>query len=198
MQWTEETSNSRYGQSKYLGEMQVWRAIAEGLNAVIVNPTIILGAGNWNDGSSKIFKSVYNGYPWYTDGTSGFVDVKDVAGIMIMLMESEISAERFIISAENKSYHEICNLIADAFNRKRPSKKASRFLASVVWRWEAIKSKFSGTLPLITKETATTALAKVQFDNSKLKKYFPSFEYTNLDQTIKTTCTALQQKLNNH
>ena len=198
MQWSEETSNSKYGQSKYMGEMEVWRGIAEGLNAVIVNPTIILGAGNWNDSSTEIFKSVYNEYPWYTEGTTGFVDVRDVAAAMIMLMDSEISSERFIISGENTSYKNLFDRIADAFNKKRPSKKGTAFLASVVWRWEAIKSKFTGAMPLITKETAATALAKVQFDNSKLKKYFPSFQYHSLEETIRTTCSTLQQKLNNH
>lgn len=198
MQWTEETSNSKYGQSKFMGEMEVWRGISEGLNAVIVNPTIIFGDGNWEDSSTKIFKSVYNEFPWYTEGTTGFVDVKDVARAMILLMKSGISSERFIISAENKSYKEIFDKIADAFNKKRPSKKVTPFLASFMWRWESIKSKFTNTVPLVTKETAATAMAKVQFDNSKLKKYFPSFQYSSLDQTIETTCRALQQKLNNH
>lgn len=198
MQWTAETSNSKYGHSKYLGEMEVWRGIAEGLNAVIVNPVIIIGAGNWDDSSTKIFKSLYNGSPWYTEGTTGFVDVKDVAAAMILLMGSEISSERFIISAENKTYRDVFDQIANAFNKKKPSKKATAFLASVVWRWEAIKSKFTGAIPLITKETAATALTKAKFDNSKLKKYFPSFQYTSLEQTIKTSCSALQQKLNNH
>lgn len=198
MQWTEETSNSKYGQSKFMGEMEVWRGISEGLNAVIVNPTIILGNGNWEDSSTKIFKSVYNEFPWYTEGTTGFVDVKDVARAMILLMESGISSERFIISAENKSYKEIFDKIADAFNKKRPSKKVTPFLASIMWRWESVKSKFTNSNPLLTKETAATAMAKVQFDNSKLKKYFPSFQYSSLDQTIETTCRALQQKLNNH
>jgi len=198
MQWTEETSNSKYGQSKYLGEMEVWRGIAEGLNAVIVNPVIIFGNGNWNEGSMEIFKSVYKGSPWYTEGTTGFVDAKDVAAAMIMLMGSEISSERFIISAENKTYHEVFDKIADAFNKKRPSKKVTPLLASIVWRWEAVKSKFTGAVPLISKETAATALAKVEFNNSKFKKKFPSFKYQSLEQTIKTTCLALQQKLNNH
>jgi nucleoside-diphosphate-sugar epimerase len=198
MQWTEETSNSKYGQSKYLAEMEVWRGIAEGLNAVVVNPTIIFGAGDWNDSSTAIFKSVYKGSPWHTEGSTGFVDVKDVAKAMIMLMESDISSERFILSAENRSYHEVLDQIADAFNKKRPSKTATAFLANIVWRWEAIKSKITGNHPLVTKETARTALAKVVFDNSKFKKIFPSFEYTSLDQTIKNTCAALQQKLNNH
>ncbi len=197
MQWTEDTSNSTYGQSKYMGEMEVWRGIAEGLDAVIVNPTIILGDGNWNDGSTRIFKSAYDEFPWYTEGTSGFVDVKDVARAMIMLMGSTVTSQRFIISAENKSYRDVFNQMADAFYKKRPSKKVSSLLAAVIWRCEAIKSKFTGTDPLLTKETSTTALARVEFDNSKLLKHFPSFEYTVLAQTIISVCTALQQKLNN-
>jgi len=198
MQWTEETSNSKYGQSKYMGEMEVWRGIAEGLNAVIVNPVLVLGAGNWNESSTEIFKSVYNQSPWYTDGTTGFVDTKDVARAMIMLMGSGISSERFILSAENASFKDVFEKIADAFNKKRPSKKVTPLLAAIVWRWEAFKSLFTGTVPLITKETAATALTKANFDNGKLKKYFPSFEYTRLDDSIKNTCLALQQKLNNH
>jgi dihydroflavonol-4-reductase len=109
MNWTEETSNSAYGQSKYLAEMQVWRGIGEGLNAVMVNPVIILGPGDWNSGSSQIFKTAYDEFPWYTDGSTGFVDVRDVAKAMIELMNSNVTAERFILSAENKTYAEVFN-----------------------------------------------------------------------------------------
>ena len=197
MNWTEETSNSAYGQSKYLAEMQVWRGIGEGLNAVMVNPVIILGPGDWNNGSSKMFKTVYDGFPWYTNGTSGFVDVKDVAKAMIELMNTNISAERFIICAENKSYADVFNLIAKAFNKKPPHKQVTPVLAKIVWRLEAIKSLFTGKEPLITKETTATALAKVNFDNSKLKKFLPGFEYRKIEETITDTCRALQQKINN-
>ena len=196
MQWSEETSNSKYGQSKYLGELEVWRGIAEGLNAVIVNPTIILGPGNWNESSTELFRSAYKELPWYTDGTTGFVDVRDVAKAMIRLMASDITAERFILSGENTSYRDLFNKIADAFNKKRPAKKVTPFLAAIVWRWEAIKSKFTHRAPLITKETAATAFAKVGFDNSKIKKWLPGFEFHQLDDTIQTTCSLLQQKLN--
>ncbi len=190
MQWTQETSNSKYGHSKYLGEMEVWRGVAEGLNAVVVNPVIILGAGNWNDGSSKIFKSVYDGFPWYSTGTSGFVDVKDVAKAMIQLMQSDISAEKFILSAENATYQSIFNMIANAFNKKLPSKKVTPFLAALTWRIEAIKSKFTGASPLITKETAATSLAVVKFDNGKLLNSLPNFRYMSLQETITNTCKA--------
>jgi dihydroflavonol-4-reductase len=193
MQWTPETSNSKYGHSKYLAEIEVWRGVAEGLNAVVVNPVIILGAGNWNEGSSKLFKSVYEGFPWFTTGISGFVHVQDVANAMTQLMQSDITAEKFIISAENATYQSILNTIAKGFNVKQPSKKVTPLLAAITWRLEAIKSKFTRSSPLITKETAATSLAEVKFDNSKLLKFLPEFKYSNLETTISDTCKALLQ-----
>ncbi len=196
MNWTEETSNSAYGQSKYLAEMQVWRGIGEGLNAVMVNPVVILGAGNWNSGSSQIFKTAYDEFPWYTDGSTGFVDVKDVAKAMIALMNSDVSAERFIISAENRTYAEVFNLMANAFGKKPPHKKVTPLLAKIVWRLEAVKSFFTGRDPLLTKETAATAMTKANFDNSKLKTTLPGFTYRKIEDSINETCAALQQKIN--
>lgn len=196
MNWTEETSNSNYGQSKYLAEMEVWRGIGEGLNAVMVNPVVILGAGDWDGGSSQLFKNVYNEFPWYAEGTTGFVDVRDVVKAMLQLMESDITAQRFIISAENKSFQELFNLIANAFGKKAPHKKVTPLIAALVWRLEAIKSKFTKKDPLITKETAKTAMAKVNFDNSKLKKYLPDFKYRKIEDTINDTCALFSQKLN--
>lgn len=196
MNWTPETSNSKYGESKYLGEMEVWRGIAEGMDAVVVNPTIILGSGHWDNGSTAIFKSVYNEFPWYTNGTTGFVDVRDVVSIMIALMQAPITAERFIISAHNTSYRKLFDMIADAFQKRRPYKEVTPFLAKLVSNLEAIKSSITGKKPLITKETAATAQAKVVFDNSKLFRFLPGFSYLPLQQTITHTCNVLQQKVN--
>jgi nucleoside-diphosphate-sugar epimerase len=197
MNWSEETSNSKYGQSKYLGELEVWRGIAEGLDAVIVNPVIILGDGGWDEGSSQIFKTVYNEFPWYTEGVTGFVDVRDVAKAMIGLMESNASSQRFILSAANHCYRDIFNMIAKAFNKKVPSKNVTPLLAKIVWRLEAFKSFFTGKNPLITKETAATALAKVYYNNSKLPQFLPGFQYEQIEATIQHTCSRLQHKLNN-
>jgi dihydroflavonol-4-reductase len=196
MNWTEETSNSSYGQSKYLAELEVWRGIGEGLNAVMVNPVVILGAGDWNAGSSQIFKNVYKEFPWYSEGTTGFVDVRDVAAAMIQLMEADISAQRFILSAENRSFHDLLHLVANAFGKKPPHKKVTPLIAKVVWRLEALKSKFTGEDPLVTKETAKTALAKVNFDNGKIKKFLPQFNYRTIEDTVSDTCALFQQKLN--
>ncbi len=198
MNWAEQTANTNYGKSKYLAEMEVWRGIGEGLDATIINPVIILGAGDWNGGSSKIFKTVFDEFPWYSDGVNGFVDVRDVAKAMIQLMESNISGERFIVSAANKSYHDIFNLIAKEFDKKPPYKKVTSILAQLIWRIKAIKSFFTDKDPLVTKETATTALSMVYYDNNKLKKFLPAFEYRSIEQTIADTCLSLKQKLNIH
>ena len=193
MNWTEETSNSAYGKSKYLAEMEVWRGIGEGLNAVIVNPVIILGSGDWLKGSSAIFKSAYDEFPWYTEGKSGFVDVVDVVKAMVLLMESTINAQRFIISADNIGYREIFTLIAQAFHKKPPHKKVTKLIAEIVWRIEAVKSWFTKKTPLLTKETANTARANVSFDNTKLLEQLPGFSYQPLSNSIERICKELKE-----
>ncbi|MFY7651653.1 MAG: NAD-dependent epimerase/dehydratase family protein [Chitinophagaceae bacterium] len=188
MMWTPETSNSHYGKTKYLAEMEVWRGIGEGLNAVIVNPSLILGYANWHKGSAAIFKKAYDEFPWFTDGVSGFVDVQDVVEAMFQLMNSTISEQRFVISGGNHAFKSIFTKIAIAFHKKPPHRKVSAFLAAIVWRIEAVKCFFTGQNPVLTKETAKTAQAKVYFDNQKLLKWLPNFQYTDIDTTINRIC----------
>jgi dihydroflavonol-4-reductase len=193
-QWIESNSNSLYGHSKYLGELEVWRGIAEGLNAVVINPSIILGAGNWKEGSTKLFKSVYDGFPFYTTGTNGFVDVEDVAIIMIELMQSEVTAERFIVNAENATYQNMLSNMAIGFGKKIPHKKVTPFLAAITWRLAALKSIFTQLSPLITRETAQTSLATTLYDNSKLLSALPHFNYKFLEDSIINICNTLKIK----
>ncbi len=192
--WIESNDNSAYAKSKYLAEMEVWRGIGEGLNAVVINPSIILGCSDWNKGSAAIFKNTYNEFAWYTNGINGFVDVKDVVTIMTSLMDSTISAERFIVSSNNTSYKCLFTSIANAFNKKPPYKLVSPFLAEVVWRFEAIKALFSNNKPLLTKETARTAQQIITYENGKLLKAIPDFKYTELHTSIKRICKELKNK----
>ncbi len=190
--WIESSNNSAYAKSKYLAEMEVWRGIGEGLQAVIVNPSIILGNGDWTKGSAAIFKSAYDEFAWYTTGINGFVDVQDVVSAMVQLMDSSIVAERFIVSAENSSYQQLFTQIAIAFKKQPPHKKVTSFLAAIVWRLEALKAMFTNSKPLLTKETAHTAQTKINYDNSKLLKVLPSFTYTSLPNSIERICKELQ------
>jgi nucleoside-diphosphate-sugar epimerase len=195
MNWTPETSNSEYGKTKYLAELEAWRGMGEGLDVAVVNPVIILGSGDWTTGSSAIFKSAYDEFVWYTEGSSGFVDVVDLVHAMQMIMDSPVTGERFIISGVNTSYRNIYTLIANGFKKRPPHKKVTAFLAALVWRVEAIKAMFTGKDPLLTKETAKTARAKVTFSNSKLLNRFPEFRYTPLETSIQRICKEFKKKM---
>ena len=194
MTWSEETGNSVYAKTKYLAEMEVWRGIGEGLNAVIVNPTIILGASDWEKGSAGIFKTAYNEFSWFTNGVTGFVDVKDVVKAMASLMDSKIVSERFILNGENVAYKDLFTQIALAFGKKPPHREVTKTTASIVWRIEAIKELFTKKKPLLTKETAHTAQTKVYFDNGKLLKALPEFSYSPLNVTIKRICEEFKER----
>lgn len=195
VKWDDNANPSVYGKTKYLGELEVWRGIAEGLDAVIVNPVIILGKGDWHTGSGATFKNAYNEFPWYTEGSSGFVDGEDVAKAMVMLMDSEITAERFILSAENWTYRGLFDAMAKGFGKKPPSRKVTPWLAALVWRLEAIKGWVTGQDPLLTKETAETAQQTVKFDNTKILQALPGFSFKPLEQTIEESCSYYLSKM---
>ncbi|HLY68913.1 MAG TPA: NAD-dependent epimerase/dehydratase family protein [Puia sp.] len=193
--WKENALTTNYAVSKYRAEMEVWRAIGEGLNAVIVNPSTIIGYGDWNTSSPAIFKSVYNEFPWYSNGINSFVDVEDVAKAMVLLLESNINAERFILGCDNYSFRKLFDLIADGFNKKHPSKEATPFLGELAWRLEKVKSFFSGKPSILTKETARVAQSKTYFENEKIKTFLPGFTFTPLEQTISNACKAYESHM---
>jgi nucleoside-diphosphate-sugar epimerase len=186
--WSDSDLNTNYGLSKYRAELEVWRGIAEGLNGVIINPSTILGYGDWHSSSTAIFKNAYNEFNWYTNGMNGFVDVEDVARAIVLLMESNIHGERFIVSGENWPFRKLFNSIAQQFGKKQPSREANRFLSSVAWRLEKLKSLITGKAPLLTRETAKIALSKTSFDNSKLLNALPGFQYTPLEESVRKAC----------
>ena len=192
-QWEENKNNTQYAISKYRAEMEVWRAIGEGLEAAIVNPATIIGFGDWDHSSCTIFKSVYEEFPWYTNGINGFVDVEDVAKATVLLMESKIKGERFVLNGDNWSFRHLFDAIADEFDKKHPAREATPFLAGVAWRIEKLKSLFSHKPSLLTKESAKIALAYTRFDNQKIQQFLPAFTFTPLEQTISQACTLYKQ-----
>lgn len=186
--WTNSKLNTHYAISKYHAEKEVWRGMGEGMEVVVLNPGTILGYGDWNGSSAAIFKHSYEEFPWYTNGVNGFVDVEDVAKATVLLMQSKISNERFIVTGDNWPFRQLLNTIADAFGKKRPAKEATPFLSQVAWRLEKIKSLFTGKKPLLTRQSALVANSKTIFDHSKLLKALPGFSFTPLDQSIKKAC----------
>ncbi len=190
--WVTSKYNSQYAVSKYRSEMEVWRGVAEGLKAVVVNPGIVLGKGNWNEGSCKLFKNIYDGFPFYTSGITSFVDVQDVVEAMVGLFEKESFNERFIISAGTYSYKEIFELMAKFFNKRAPHREAKSWMIALVWRWYELKKWFSKKEQTITRETARSAQARYDYNNTKVFKFLPEFQYTPIEETIAQSCRYYQ------
>lgn len=166
--WEYDSKAHAYGLSKYEGEMEVWRGIKEGLNAVIVNPSIIIGKNAGFEGSGAIFKLVKDGFSFYTNGASGFVAVEDVAQSMILLMDAEVSGERYIISAGNLHYKDLFTEIANGFGVKAPTKEAKPWMLGLAWRALKIASLFSKQDPSITKDTARSSITLSYYSNNKV------------------------------
>ena len=186
--WEENKMNTHYAKSKRNAELEVWRGISEGLNAVILNPSTVIGYGNWNTGSCAIFKNIYKEFPWYSPGINGFVDVEDVARLTIQLIESNIDSERFIINGDTWSFKKLQDFIADSFGKKKPTKDAGPFLMGIAWRLERLKSIITRKDPLLTKESARVAQSQTYFENDKILKIFPGFSFTPLEISIKNAC----------
>lgn len=191
--WQENAAHSGYAISKQAAEREVWRGIAEGLNAVIVNPGIIIGPGNWHSGSGKLFSSVWNGLKFYSEGISGFISAADVAKCMYALMESDISEDRFILVSENLTYREVLFQIADCLQKKRPLLRANKFLSQAAWRLAALVSFFTQKQPLITQETAASGLRKVSYSHQKIQSA-TGIQFEKINKAIeKTAAEFLKQ-----
>ena len=194
--WEENKNNTHYAISKHGAEMEVWRGFAEGLEGVIINPSTILGFGNWQQSSCAIFKNAYKGFPWYTKGLNGFVGVEDVAEAAVQLLLSSVTEKRFIVNAGNRSFQSLFTAMAEGFGKKPPHRYASRNMSEIAWRLELVKSFFTGSKPLLSKETAKVAHSQTSFDNSALLKALPGFNFMPLDVVIKKACDQYNEAIN--
>ena len=194
--WEESKVNTHYGESKYKGELEVWRGISEGLSGVILNPSTFLGYGDWNTSSCAIFKNVYEEFKWFAPGINGFVDVQDVARASIALLESGINEQRFIINGDNWPFKKLQDTIAEHMGRRRPTKVTSPAILNLAWRTEKLKSFFSGKRPLLTRDSAKVAVSKTYFENDKLLRALPDFSFTPLNDAITSACKKYLNDLN--
>ncbi|MFN4082497.1 MAG: NAD-dependent epimerase/dehydratase family protein [Bacteroidia bacterium] len=193
--WEDSKLNSNYAISKYKAELEVWRGKAEGLNVCIVNPTVIIGIGDFNKGGNAIIKSVVKGMPFYTHGVNGYVDVEDVANIMTYLMNNNIFGERFITVSECIVNKDLFYMIAEQAGSKKPYIRINKFLAEFAWRVVAVVRLFKKVSISITKETAKSSLNKSFYSNQKIKQQL-NYNFRPISQTIKNCCEFLKTHKN--
>lgn len=180
--WTTSPLNSIYGESKYLAELEVFRGQEEGLSTVMINPTVILGPGDWDKSSSQLFKYVGRQKRFYIDGTMNYVDARDAAKIVYQLLTSTLQGERFIVSAGHIGYLDFFQKLAQSLNKRPPSIKINKTILTALAYLEDARSILTGSTPLITRETARMAGKSFIYDNQKVKDRL-NFEF----QTIETT-----------
>ncbi len=181
--WTSSTHNSNYAISKYLAEMEVWRGQEEGLRIAIVNPGVILGEGDPEKGSCRFLEQALQGMKVYTKGQNGYVDVLDVVRCMAELRSREIYGERFILVGENMPVKQLLSLAAQMNGKPAPTIGVGAFAAGIAWRFLWLKSKFDGREPLITKETARTALSSNRYSSRKIENIL-NIGLTSVNETL--------------
>lgn len=187
--WQRSKYNSPYAVSKFRAEREVWRAIAEGLNAVILNPSIILGGGFWHEGTGRMFSRVAEGLRFFPMGGTSLIDVRDVARIAIQLMESDIRGERFVATQSFWTYKDLLNEIAKALEAKPPSIAAKPWLTNILWRLEEFRAQLTGGKPTVTRHIARGMQSAYRFKTDKLRKILNP-NLIPIEQTIRETASC--------
>ena len=175
-----------YGQSKMLGEKEVWRGAAEGLEVLVVNPAVIIGPSDWSSSSPRLFKQIHKGWKYYTDGSTGYVSVNDVVQMTLDLFEGGHFNQRYILSAENLSFKDFLGMMAKHLGKAAPSSEASRIKATWIARLDNLRHRISGSKPLLTKQLVKSLFDKATYDNSKVKITLGR-EFESIDQAIAAT-----------
>jgi nucleoside-diphosphate-sugar epimerase len=170
--WKTSRVNSGYAISKYGGEREVWRGLEEGLNAVIVNPSVIIGAGCHRKATNKLFHNIKNFLPYYVPGINGYVDVRDVVNAMIILMESTVSGERFVLNSENLSLREFFIKIADILGKPHPRIALNSLVMNTVAWLDEMQARLTRSKPLLTRENVRASMSKSYYSAEKFRAAF--------------------------
>lgn len=188
--WKTSKRNSGYAISKYGAEREVWRGIEEGLNAVIVNPSVILGAGYNPKATNRLFHAIDKMVPFYNSGVNGYVDVRDVVNAMILLMDSPVSGERYVLNSENLSLKQLLTIVAELLGKKPPYIPVGRPMLSIAWRIEWVRSRIMGATALITRENMRSARAKSFYSAEKFSKQF-NYTFIPIRKTLEDAFVLL-------
>jgi len=181
--WKPGKEVSGYSVSKYSAEKEVFRGIAEGLNASIVNPCLIIGPGHWNRSSLTLLKGASKGLRFYPTGSNAIVDARDVSEIVIKLLYSDESGEKYLLTGHNMSFLELITQVSTACNVRAPSKKLNKGLAKFFTLIiESIYRVFRKRSP-VSIESIYSAYHTCIYSNKKVTTRF-DFQFHSLQDTI--------------
>lgn len=190
--WEDAAHPSFYGFTKYHGELEVWRGMAEGLDAVAVNPSIVMGTGDWGHSSLKILQYIWKGKRFVPVGNINCVDARDVADAVWMLLHSPISGERFILNGFSMSYKDFFEEVSGRFGKNTKYILFKPWMGAIAWRLAWAASLLLGKAPIINKETIESSAMTTKFDGSKIARML-GFRYRSKDDTLSWTCQQVKQ-----
>ena len=195
--WEENRLNTQYAITKYLAELEIWRGSEEGLPVVILNPSIVLGSGFWEEGSISIIKNIFDGLKYYPRGATGFVDVRDVAKAVEIVLRNDIVKERFIISCANKSFQEIFQQIAYHLHKNPPKTAVSPLMEKVIPWVSYFTTLFAKKDKIITRESIRNTSNNYIYLNEKSIQRL-DMTYRPIETTIAETCTQFLESVSQH
>ncbi len=184
--WNETDANV-YALSKHAAELEVWRGSEEGLTTAIINPGVIVGPGFWETGSGMFFKVGARASRFYPPGGSGFVTANDVVKMLIVLMRSPISQERFIAVGQNYSYLEVLTKITKMLHKKAPTRVLRSWHLAILWRLDWFWCFISGKTRTLTKNGVISFLQPTTYSNTKITEE-TGFTFESIDETIRFSC----------
>lgn len=191
--WIDHNSNV-YALSKYQAEMEVWRGSQEGLCVSILNPGVVLGPGFWNNGSGLFFKKAAKEPKYYPPGGTGFVSVKDLTNIMVMLMNSDLNNERYIVVSENLSYKDVLDMITEGLQVKPPEKELKNWQLQLLWRLDWIRCLFSSSKRKLTKNSVYGLNHPQQYSNDKLRSSLV-YSFQPVKEAILKSCSIYKREM---
>lgn len=171
--WKESKNATFYAKTKYLAELEIYRGIEEGLDAVMVLPSVIIGQGKAKHPFVRLFnKASKKGIRWYHHGVTGYVCVHDVVKAMYLVMQNAPTGEKYILNSENLSIYSFLNMIAEIYQTRPPRYKIPYRLAKFV---VSIISRIMPNHPFLNKELLKNSVKQQEYS---AKKFTDAFGYT--------------------
>ncbi|MGA1666457.1 MAG: NAD-dependent epimerase/dehydratase family protein [Bacteroidia bacterium] len=183
--WDDKGASSVYGRSKFAAELEVWRGQEEGLEVIVVNPSVILGPGSCEEGSNQMFRQVDQGLLFYPPGSLGVVDVRDVARACIALNQNHTLGRRFLLNGANLSFKELFGEIARTMGKRSPVFSPPYLLARLGAFIQQLIKQWTGGRNYLSSETVKAAYTRKHYDGSAITRALPGFVYTPWHQTVR-------------
>jgi dihydroflavonol-4-reductase len=141
-----------YDRSKAAAEMEVRLAIKQGLNAIVIYPTAIIGPHDYEPSyfGEALLRLAYHGLPALVTGGFDWVDVRDVVAGAILAEKNAPSGSAYLLSGHWLSMRDIAAMVADITGVRAPGFVCPRWLARVGAPVIMGISRLNGGRPLYT------------------------------------------------